>query len=368
MPTNATSQPMPSLRRPSWLAFLMSSFMLALMLALMPAAPSAFATDTSHEPTTLRERLKARREARQAEPSPTSPKAITAPGDYEFKLNHQGLERAYRVHVPRAFQRSAAPMPLVMAFHGGGGNMDIQATDRFYGLITQSERSNTLLVFPNGYSRLPSGKLATWNAGICCGKARDKQIDDVGFVRAVLDDVSQRLPVDPKRVFATGMSNGGMLTYRLACEMADRIQAIASVAGTDGTGPGCHPSRPVPVLHIHAKDDDRVLFNGGSGSDSDTHADFVSVPDTISKWVGLDACSPQARTVLEVPGARCEVHTGCAGGAQVKLCVTDTGGHSWPGGVKPRGGQAGSTAISANDEIWNFFGLPLQSPRPAPRQ
>ncbi|HEY9096065.1 MAG TPA: prolyl oligopeptidase family serine peptidase [Hydrogenophaga sp.] len=368
MPINAAN-PIPTkrLRQRPWLVGLLTS----LLLGLLPAAPSAFAAGTDHEPTTLRERLKARREARQAETKPAHTGAIgaiTAPGDYEFKLTHQGHERAYRVHVPHAFQRGAAPMPLVMAFHGGGGNMDIQAIDRFYGLITQSERSNTLLVFPNGYSRLPAGKLATWNAGLCCGQARDKGIDDVGFVRAVLADLAQRLAFDRQRVYAIGMSNGGMMTYRLACEMADTFQAIASVAGTDGTGPDCRPSRPVPVLHIHAKDDERVLFNGGSGSASNTHADFVSVPDTVRKWVALDDCSPEPRTVLDVPGARCEVHTGCAGDAQVKLCVTDTGGHSWPGGVKPRGGQAGSTAISANEEIWDFFGLALQAPRPKPHQ
>ncbi|MEZ5706457.1 MAG: hypothetical protein R3E56_15020 [Burkholderiaceae bacterium] len=196
MPTNAAHPtPMKRLHQRPWLVGLLT----CLLLGLLPAAPSAIAAGTDHEPTTLRERLKARREARQAEtkPAPTdaisATRAITAPGDYEFKLIHQGHERAYRVHVPKAFQRGAPPLPLVMAFHGGGGNMDIQATDRFYGLITQSERGNTLLVFPNGYSRLPAGKLATWNAGLCCGQARDKGIDDVGFVRAVLADLAQRL-------------------------------------------------------------------------------------------------------------------------------------------------------------------------------
>ncbi|MEZ5706456.1 MAG: hypothetical protein R3E56_15015 [Burkholderiaceae bacterium] len=162
------------------------------------------------------------------------------------------------------------------------------------------------------------------------------------------------------------MSNGGMMSYRLACEMADTFQAIASVAGTDGTGPDCRPSRPVPVLHIHAKDDERVLFNGGSRQRIQHPRGFRLRARHRAQMVALDACSPGPRTVLDVPGARCEVHTGCAGGAQVKLCVTDTGGHSWPGGVKPRGGQAGSTAISANEVIWDFFGLTLQAPRPKP--
>lgn len=328
----------------------------ALWIGLVLAPRSAAAAGLDGERMSLRERLKARREARANPPSPAG--AITAPGDYSYTLRHDGLTRAYRVHVPASYPGpGAAPTPLVLAFHGGGGNMDIQATDRYYGLITQSERSGTVVAFLNGYSRLPSGKLATWNAGICCGKARDEQIDDVGFVRAALADIEQRLNIDRSRVFAIGMSNGGMFSYRLACEMADTFRAIASVAGTDGTGPGCHPARPISVLHIHAKDDDRVLFNGGSGSASDTHADFVSVPDTVRKWVGLDACRAGPKTVLDVPGARCELHSDCQGGVQVKLCVTETGGHSWPGGTKPRGGEASSTAISANDQIWAFFGL-----------
>lgn len=283
-----------------------------------------------------------------------APATIAEGGDYRFALRHGGLERSYRVHVPASYASAAKPVPLVMAFHGGGGNMDIQANDRFYGLITQSERRGHVLVFPNGASPLPGGKLATWNAGICCGWAKKQGVDDVDFVRAVLADVAQRLRIDPQRIFATGMSNGGMMAYSLACEMAETFKAIAAVAGTDGTL-ACHPSRPVSVLQIHARDDDHVLYDGGSGKASVSHADFTSVPATVAKWVKLNACRARPRRVLDVPGAACEVYSGCAGAAQVKLCTSETGGHSWPGGTKPRGGQAGSTAILANEVIWAFF-------------
>jgi polyhydroxybutyrate depolymerase len=341
-----------TLRTRIWFLFWLG-FVVAVAGALQPlVAMAQDAAGNASRPTTLRERLKERLQERRNDAVPARP--ITQGGDYRFTLNHQGLERAYRVHVPASYAPAAKASPMVMAFHGGGGNMDIQADDAYYGLITQSERSGYVIVFPNGYSRLRSGKLATWNAGICCGKARDENIDDVGLVRAVLADVQQRLHIDPARIYATGMSNGGMFSYRLACEMADTFQAIASVAGTDGTL-NCQPSKPIPVLHIHARDDDRVLFNGGSGSASNTHADFVSVPDTVAKWVKQNACNAAPKRVLEVPGAYCEAYSGCAGGAAVKLCVTETGGHSWPGGTKPRGGQAGSTAISANEMMWAFF-------------
>lgn len=277
----------------------------------------------------------------------------TETSDQTFTLQHDGLTRQYRVHVPTSYT-SDKPTPLVLVFHGGGGNMDVQANDRYYGQISKADQLGYIVVFPNGYSRLPGGKFATWNAGACCGAARDKGIDDVGFVRALLARLKQQFNVDANRVFATGMSNGGMMSYRLACEMADSFAAIAAVAGTDNTL-HCTPSRPVPVLHIHAQDDDRVLFNGGAGSQSAQMTDFVSVPKTVAKWAALDGCQGEPQRVLTVPGAHCDLHRTCRNGSQVQLCVTDSGGHSWPGGRKPLGGAQGSSAISATDLIGDFF-------------
>jgi polyhydroxybutyrate depolymerase len=277
---------------------------------------------------------------------------VTSPGDHEFTLTHNGMTRHYRVHVPPSYSPDKATA-LVLAFHGGGGNMDIQANDRYYGQSSKADELGYVVVFPNGFSRLPGGKLATWNAGACCGAARDRESDDVGFVKALLLRLKQQLNVDTARVFANGMSNGAMMSYRLACEMADSFTAIAAVAGTDNTL-SCTPSRPVSVLHIHARDDDHVLFNGGSGRKATQNTAFVSVPQNMAKWAALDGCQPEAKRVLEIPGAYCEAYSGCRGGVQVKLCVTESGGHSWPGGRKPLGGK-GSTAISATDLISEFF-------------
>ena len=149
------------------------------------------------------------------------------------------------------------------------------------------------------------------------------------------------------------MSNGGMMSYRLACDAADVFRAVAAVAGTDGT-PSCRPSRPVPVLHIHARDDDHVPFGGGTGPASVGRASYVSVPATVDRWAGLNRCTGPVQRVLERPGVVCEARTGCAAGAEVRLCVTDTGGHSWPGGRKARGGP-GTDALDATAEIWAFF-------------
>ena len=285
---------------------------------------------------------------------------ITAPGDYYFSTEHDGLPRMYRVHVPRGYD-PRKPAALLFAFHGGGGDMEYMAEDKYYGLIAKSEEEGFVVVFPNGYSNFPSGKIATWNAGTCCGNARDKNIDDVGFVRSIVAHVTGKMNIARDRIYATGMSNGGMMSERLACDMADVFKAIASVAGPDGTI-HCKPSQPVSILQIHALNDDHVLFDGGAGQnafkDVSMVTDFTSIPDTVARWVKRNGCAPKPVRELHVEGAYCEAYRSCANGAAVKLCVTETGAHSWPGGSKPGGiKRKGPTskAIDATDEMWKFF-------------
>lgn len=301
----------------------------------------------------LRERIEQRREQRR-EPAA----ADTAAGTTEHSLRHGGLTRKYLLHVP-ARRAPGAPLPLVIALHGGGGHAEYMADDARYGWVSKADKEGFAVAFPNGYSKLPGGRFATWNAGQCCGDARDRNIDDVGFIRTLVADVRSRLPIDPARIFATGMSNGGMLSHRLACDAADLFRAIASVAGTDATAT-CTPSRAVSVLHIHAKDDTHVLFNGGAGPDAFRDPskvfEFVSVPDTLARWVERDRCNPTPRRTLDKPGAYCEVYAGCAADSRLQFCVTDSGGHSWPGAERVRRGkEPASQAIDATEVIWGFF-------------
>ncbi|GFZ82618.1 esterase [Elstera cyanobacteriorum] len=273
------------------------------------------------------------------------------PGDYRGALTVQGMERAYLLHVPPAAKQGAA-LPLVIALHGGGGDMERMARDDLFGLISKADRAGFVVAFPNGYSRLHFGKFATWNAGRCCGAARDRNSDDVGFLRQVIETFAAQASIDRKRVFAIGLSNGGMMAYRLACEAPELLRGIMAVAGTDNTVT-CAPSRPVAVLHIHARDDDHVLFKGGRGPaavNADLVTDFTSVPATIEKWTRLNRAGV-AKPVLTFSGAAC---TRSEGAAPVQLCVTENGGHSWPGGAKARG-EAPSQAIRATDVMWGFF-------------
>ncbi|MCA3241324.1 MAG: poly(3-hydroxybutyrate) depolymerase [Rubrivivax sp.] len=281
--------------------------------------------------------------------------AFTA-GTHELRLTHAGQERRALVHVPA--RSLGAPAPLVLALHGGGGHAEFMADDERYGLVSAAERDGYVVAFPNGHSRLPRGRLATWNAGGCCGAARDAASDDLGFLRALVERIAAEHPVDRTRVLAVGMSNGGMMAYRLACEAADLVAGIVAVAGTEAyvDAAACKPSRPVSVLHIHARDDTHVLFGGGAGPDAFRNRsqvmDFVSVPETVSRWRTRLGCRADAEPVLERPGARCERHAGCRGGVELQLCVTDGGGHSWPGAAVVRRGKApASAALDANERI-----------------
>ncbi|MBI5752572.1 MAG: prolyl oligopeptidase family serine peptidase [Hydrogenophilales bacterium] len=342
-----------------------SSILVGVVISLLACSLVLFPRDVAAQDDaasgTLRERLKQRlNKVRQSKSASESSSAATSridkPGDYTFSIVHDGLTRMYLVHVPQKY-RAATPAPVVLAFHGGGGDMNYMATDKYYGLISKAEAEGFVVAFPSGFSKLKSGKFATWNAGTCCAGARDQEVDDVGFVRKIVGNVTSQINIDRKQIYATGMSNGGMMSYRLACEMADTFKAIAAVAGTDNTT-SCTPKAPISILHIHAKNDDHLLYNGGAGKtfrDQSKVSDFISVPATLAKWVKQNSCNPTPQRVLETPGAYCDKYSQCQGNVAVQLCVTETGGHSWPGGTKPRGDEPPSQAISANDVMWAFF-------------
>lgn len=281
-------------------------------------------------------------------------------GLFDIGIKSNKIERNFLIYIPSNYRQNEA-MPLVLFFHGGGGNRYYQAAPGTYNLLSLAEEKKFIAVFPNGYSLFKDGKLASWNAGNCCSIARDREINDVQFVKDIISSVKGKLNIDERRIYASGMSNGAMMSYRLACEMSDTFAAIAAVAGTDVTKQ-CKPKNPVSILHIHAKNDTHVLFDGGAGKDSfrnkNAVTEFPSVYQTINSWRTKNGCSASYDSLWKNETGYCERTQECSQGVQVQLCVSTDGGHSWPGSAPSkinRKKEASSKSFSANEVIWHFF-------------
>jgi polyhydroxybutyrate depolymerase len=241
---------------------------------------------------------------------------------------------------------------MVFVFHGGTGNAE--SAIRMSGFNKIADQNGFLVVYPNGTGRLSDEKLLTWNGGDCCGFAQEKNIDDVGFIRAIVTDVQSLARVDTKRIYATGMSNGGSLSQRLACEAADLFAAVAPVAGTLNFSP-CTPSQPISVIEFHGTGDQHIPYTGGLGPQSLVDVDFASVQDSINFWVAANACTsqPQSNSFDDIQH---NVWTGCTASTAVELYTINGGGHAWPGGEAGRvDADQPTQTISASQLIWEFF-------------
>ncbi|OHV47897.1 polyhydroxybutyrate depolymerase [Pseudofrankia sp. BMG5.36] len=266
-----------------------------------------------------------------------------------------GVKRSYEIHVPPG--TGTAPRPLVVELHGGGGNNG--AIERQTGFFDLADQKGFLVASPNGTGRLED-RMLTWNAGWCCGQAAQNGVDDVGFIAAMLDDIAAHYPLDTRRVYVTGFSNGAMMTYRLGCALADRLAAIAPVSGALDYD-GCTPSRPVPLLAIHGTADQNVPYNGGTGAvqeerfPSERGRVDRSVADSVAFWVRRDGCP--ATPVAQHDGAVTRTtYMPCADGTEVVLDTVDGGGHAWPGGRKGRPrADAPAADLDATAAIWDFF-------------
>jgi polyhydroxybutyrate depolymerase len=289
--------------------------------------------------------------------------APLAPGTVEIDLDHQGRRRFFLLHVPP--QASAGlPLPVVLNFHGGGG--EPRAHEIWTGMDAIADREGFIAIYPAGFSRSgePGRSLLTWNAGTCCGPAQDLNSDDVGFVRKILIETNSRVPIDVTRVYATGHSNGAMMAYRLARDMSDQIAAIAPVAGASDLPPPAG-ARPMPLLHIHSVDDPRALYAGGEGPPfplSDRRVMHPSVEAVLRLWARHDGCGAATddpvRRAANGHTATRVVFAGCSSGKPVIHWRLTGAGHVWPGAPQKRTtqllGQA-TDVIDGNAEIWGFF-------------
>ena len=270
----------------------------------------------------------------------------TTAGTQVRTISVGGLARSYRLHVPG---RLAGDSALVVMLHGAMGSA--QTAEAAYGWDDQADANGFIVAYPDGQDRV-------WNAGDCCGTASRTDVDDVGFISAVVGQLQSEFGVPPQRTFTAGMSNGAMMTYRLACDTS-LFAAIAPVSGTIVT-PCPHPTS-TSVLHIHGTDDPTVHMDGVVGS-GPGQVQGLPVVDAVGVFRAADHCGPSVATTQ---GVVTTDTANCADGRQVTLISIQGGTHHWPGDRSPvslgPGGASGADAspatLDATTTIWKFFNV-----------
>ena len=266
------------------------------------------------------------------------------------KMEFGGTEREYCVHFPSS--QETKPMPVVIVLHGGAGNA-LEA-EGMTGMSSKADKEEFIAVYPQGSSKLKS-KALTWNSGNCCGYALEKKIDDIGFMRALIEKHKKDSRVDGKRIYVTGISDGGMLTYMIGCELADEVAAIAPVAGALNYE-NCSPGKPLPIVIFHSTDDEHVLYGGGKPIQAidPTPRTDASVAYAFSFWSSNNGCIGEP-SIERMGNVSIKRYDDCTG-APVVLYSLDGGGHAWPGGKNPGFLKSENTGeISATDIMWEFF-------------
>ena len=260
-------------------------------------------------------------------------------GNKPMTLVLGGKERTFDLHVPATYD-PAKGTPLVLVFHGYTMTAtDIATASHF---AAAADTHGMIVAFPQGLGN-------SFNAGDCCGTAQSTGVDDVAFASAMIAAIENEYCIAPKRVFSAGFSNGGFLSYRLACELSDKIAAIAPVAGGLRIDKAtCTPKRPVPVLHIHGTGDLLVPYNGAIGTNP--------VSYSIDAFKTKNGCAAGAgKNVFTKDDVSCTKWDGCSANADVELCTVTGGGHQWPGGdTLPYGGSA-SPNLDSSETIAAFF-------------
>jgi polyhydroxybutyrate depolymerase len=278
-------------------------------------------------------------------------------------LFHDGRLRSYYLHIPPGYD-GAAPVPLVVVLHGGGGSGE--NVEQQSGMSLKADAEGFIAVYPNGSGRFRN-RLLTWNAGFCCAYALENDVDDVGFIRALLEKLQQRYAIDEKKIFVTGMSNGGIMSYRLAAEMPDVFAAAAPVAASLGGQAAENaplrtpspPAQPVSIIAFNGMQDNRIPYEGGIPAEDDTRGaySYLSVAESVAFWTENNICSAGAEREISPSGnIILDTWSGCDAGTAVVLYSIVDGGHAWPGGEKGwSGGDEPTHDISATAIMWDFF-------------
>ena len=258
-------------------------------------------------------------------------------------LSSGGRTRRFRLVVPESARKG--PAPLVLNIHGLVETAELQ---QFYSAMdAKAAERGMVVVYPQGVGN-------SWNAGTCCGRAMDEHVDDVRYLRDLVREIDSELCIDRARIYATGMSNGAIMSYRLACEASDVFAAIAPVDGADALAK-CTPRRPVPVLAFNGTSDPLVRWDGG-------WFDLTPARTTVSNWRERNRCSAQVATLYRQGDALCEAPR-CA--ADTISCVIDGGGHTWPGAlIFPFLGHTSSDVDSTSTMLDFFLDHPLRAYSP----
>ena len=285
-------------------------------------------------------------ERSQLETPVSSTPEILSPGDHQRSISFDGLERTYNFHMPIEYDPSQK-IPIVLVFHGFG--LDAEEMMRITGFNDMADEEGFVVVYPNG-----TGEKKSWNGGECCGEAAVKNINDVGFVGALITDLDSIINADLDRIYATGFSNGAIFAYRLACELANQIAAIGPVAATQALQDvqSCTPQRAIPIIHFHGTNDKLNPYNGGTIRSG---VEFISVKDAQNFWVEINNCSTPPDQI-ESGNISLDLYANCSQGSSLEFYSIIDGEHAWPGGEAVTGeiGQP-NMEISATELMWEFF-------------
>lgn len=275
-------------------------------------------------------------------PAPATP---AGPPVQQRQLVVDGQARSYRVYRPPSLDpRRAAPLVVVLHAFGQTGAGIASTT----GFDQAADRGRFVVAYPDGVGN-------NWHAGFCCDPR--STVNDVAFLERLLDQLERDNRIDRTRVYVAGISAGAFMAYRVACDLADRITAIGSVAGSLLPGT-CHPSRPVSVIEIHGTADPLVPYGGGAVRPTGAaNAPIPPTPTLLARWAEIDGCRG-APSVEDQPPLTTTRWTDCAAATRVVLDTLAGGGHTWfgPGFGVPDG------SIDATAVIWRFF-RSVPSPR-----
>ena len=278
-------------------------------------------------------------------PSFLSPLFVYSQETLNETLIHDGITREYTIHIPPGYD-AENPVPLVFSLHGFTSNNAFHML--YTGFNNIADTANFIVVYPQG--TLTAQGATHWNVG---GFTAGSTTDDVGFFDALIDEVSSNYSINPDRVYSTGMSNGGYMSFLLACQISSRIAAIASVTGsmTPSTYYECNPEHPTPVLQIHGTTDGTVPYGGGAGWSQ-------SIPDVLDYWINYNNCDtdPIVTPFDDIEpndGSTAEHYLWNSGdnGVTTEHIKVTGGGHDWPG----IGLGYGNMDLSASIEVWKFF-------------